>query len=152
MANYPKSKKGRKRVKKTEELASMEDKMAQLAMFEDLMQGIIPELQEALVKGITPKELAKKYEAYAMARAISIAMTETDSGKALAAAKEIQDRASGRPTETKKIQHEMQDLPEEQLDAILRSEVQGLNKIMNSADEEDMSCDESESGGESLVQ
>lgn len=101
-----------------------EEILSELELFEEWKRKILPELRNRLTKGASAKEIAKEFESYAAARAVTIAITEPDSGKALAAIKDIQDRASGKATETKKIQHQLAELTDDELDAVLLTEME----------------------------
>lgn len=117
------NRKTKKRQAKAQEESNQEVALSELALFQEWKEHILPELRELLVKGVSAKEIVKKYENYAAARAITIAITETDSSKALSAVKDIIDRASGKAVERKKITHELEELSEEQLNAIGASEL-----------------------------
>lgn len=99
------------------------DRLAELEAFE---QEILPALKRDLKAGLTADELRKKYAAYAQARLITTIMIDPDSSKATAAAKDILDRTEGKPKETKEVTHRLQNLPEEELDAILKSEMEDI--------------------------
>jgi hypothetical protein len=116
MANYPKRK---PRAQKEPEL----DLLDELELFREWKKQILPELREMLLKGATAADIYKKYSAHAAARAVSIAISDPDSQKALTASKEIQDRASGKAVETRKVEHRMAELSDEQLDALLLTEI-----------------------------
>lgn len=107
------------------QMAKAIDKMQRFQEFEE---SILPQLREDLKKGITTEDMAKKYSKYAMARLISIAMTETDSSKAKAAAADVVDRGLGKATEKKEVSHRLEKLPEEQLNALLLTELSDSNE------------------------
>lgn len=92
--------------------------------FEDFRASILPVLRDALKQGMDADTIYKKFQAFAAARAISIAATEIDSSKALSAIKDILDRTQGRAKERSEVTHKLSSLPEEQLDAILLSKLQ----------------------------
>ena len=92
--------------------------------FEDFRASILPVLRDALKQGMDADTIYKKFQAFAAARAISIAATEIDSSKALSAIKDILDRTQGRAKERQEVTHKLSSLPEEQLDAILLSKLQ----------------------------
>lgn len=120
MPNYP-----RRRVKNKKDETS--DNVAMLSLFQEWYDTLPEELRSLMLKGATAKEILKKYEAHSASRLVAIALTEKDSGKALAAVKEIQDRVSGRPTEHKKIEHKMAELSDDQLDALLLTEMEDMD-------------------------
>lgn len=95
----------------------------QLAAYEELVEGLPKELRNALVRGDSPEQLYKKYSNVAAIRVLQILYTETDSGKALAAAKELLDRTYGKATEKKVIRHQLEDLSDKEIDAMILSEL-----------------------------
>lgn len=92
-----------------------------LAQFEQFKAEILPALQEELLKGTDAEVLVKKFDSHAVARIISIVMTEKDSGKALAAAKEILDRSQGKAAQKVETTHRFEKLDDNELDALLKS-------------------------------
>lgn len=103
-----------------------------LAAFDSFSQEILPWLRDALKGGLTKEEIQKhpKIQAALVARQVSMALTDKDSGKALAAIKDLRDRDEGRAVERKKIEHSMEQAPDEALDARLKS-------LLGEEDEED---------------
>lgn len=97
-----------------------------LVLHDDLMMGVLGSIKKDLAQGLTSEEILEKYAALAAARITSIAATEADSSKALAAAKDILDRAKGRAVERKQIHHKLDKVDEKQLDAILLTELEDL--------------------------
>ena len=122
---YPKKKK-----KTRENLAPYEEKVyADLELFEQFQRTVIPELRNMVVdSGTSERDIYKYAKKFAAARVVSVVVTEKDNHKALTAAKDILDRANGKATETRKIKHEYEDIPDEQLNALLESE---LNNVSN---------------------
>lgn len=98
-----------------------------LAEFEEFKQSILPALRLELTKGSSAEDIYKKFEAHAAARGITIAMTETDSGKALSAIKDILDRVGGKAKERSEVTHRLTNAPEEQLDALIRSKLEAVS-------------------------
>ena len=96
-----------------------------LEAFENFQAEILPELQKLIRKGASADEIYKKFQAHAAARAVTIALTDGDTAKRLAAIKEVLDRAVGKPTETKKVEHKFDKLRDEELDALIMSEAEG---------------------------
>lgn len=78
-------------------------------------------LRDDILNGTTAEDLMKKYETIAVARLIQILQTETDSGKALGAAKEVLDRIQGKPTQKQEVEHRYQKLQDEELDSVLET-------------------------------
>lgn len=103
-----------------------------LAEFENFKENIIPSIRRDLKKGVSAEEIYKKYSSMAAARGITIALTDRDSGKALAAIKDILDRDQGKAKERKDVTHRMDNAKEEDIDAALLSK---LDTFM--ADEEE---------------
>lgn len=112
------SKKGRTYNGKEERLTEDLDRMRQ---FKDFEQSILPALREDLVSGMSSEELREKYKSYVQASQITAALLDP---KAASERKDILDRAEGRATERKEIHHRLEKLPEEELDALLLSELE----------------------------
>lgn len=93
-----------------------------LSEFEEFRKEFLPAMRKDLKAGLTPQQLRKKYAQLLQARQIMIGALDKDSGKALAAIKDIQDRNEGRPTEHKQIKHTLENLSDKELDAILLTE------------------------------
>lgn len=96
----------------------------ELEAFSNFKDEILPVLRNAVAGGMTSEEIYKKFQAYAAARIVSIAAMEIDSSKALAAAKDIMDRAGGRATEKQEVTHKFDAVPDDQLDALIKSKLQ----------------------------
>ncbi len=94
--------------------------------FSEWREMFAPILRKDLRAGLSPKELRTKYKSLAQAREIAIAIGDQDSGKALTAIKSIIDREEGRPTERLEHTHKLEKLPDEQLDAMLLSQLEQL--------------------------
>lgn len=107
----------------TKDTNDMVRKLDKLAEFEAFVEDVPAELRQALLEGKDASALYKKYANYAAVRVISIIAKEKDSGKALAAAKELLDRTYGKATERKEIRHQLEDLKDEEIDAIILSEL-----------------------------
>ena len=105
-----------------------EDKMVkvldQLDLFERLKKEIMPCIIKDLAKGFTAEELRNKYLAKIQAAQLTQALTDP---KAAAERKDVLDRSEGKATEKREITHRLKDLPEEELDALLLSEVGDMN-------------------------
>ena len=107
----------------------VDDIAADLEEFERFRAEILQQLRADLDAGLSAHEIYNKYANLAAARGITIALSDTDSGKALAAVKEILDRSQGKPTEKKEVKHQFEELPDEELDAVLQSELQDLKTL-----------------------
>lgn len=119
-----------------EEFSSGKDEQEEKArLFEDLeefelfRQKIIPAIRKDLLAGMSAAELRAKYAALVQARIITDAITTPDAGKASTAAKDVLDRTYGKATEKKEVTHKFADLPENELDAILESELKELGDL-----------------------
>lgn len=113
-----------------EEQIMLEDERArtldELALYDEMTIGVLSGIKKDLAQGLSAEQILEKYAPLAAARVTSIALTEADSGKALAAAKDILDRSKGKAVERKQITHHLERLDERQVDAILLSELEGL--------------------------
>ena len=94
----------------------------ELSQFEEWSKEVPEVLKEAILSGKTAPELYDQFDNVAAVRVLQILMTETNSGQALAAAKDLLDRKYGRATEKKIIKHEFEEMSDEQLIAISKSE------------------------------
>lgn len=105
------------------DLAAVADKLEE---FEEFQRKLLPILRKDISSGMTVKELQEKYASIVQARIITTALLERDTGRALTAAKDILDRAHGKATEKKEIKHQFSELADEELDAILVSELDDI--------------------------
>jgi hypothetical protein len=119
------SRKSPKQNRQEEKMASALDALAEFQQFKD---EILPELRDALKSGMSAEDLMKKYQAHAAARTITIMMRELDSSKALAAAKDIQDRSAGKAKERTEVEHKFAKLKDDELDSVLLSELGELTE------------------------
>lgn len=101
-------------------MASLVDDLIQ---FDEFKEKILPALREDLNSGKTPEALREKYLALLTARQITIGLREIDSGKALAAIKDIQDRQEGKAVEKQEVVHRLEGLPDRELDALLQTKM-----------------------------
>lgn len=102
----------------------------ELKAFEEYKLEILPMLRSDIKNGTPPEEMRKKYQSYIEARKISIALTDQDSAIALSAARELTDRTEGKAVERKQVTHKYANLKDEELDAILTSEISGLETYL----------------------
>jgi hypothetical protein len=112
-------------------MAATLDEIEQLL---ELKESLLPQLRKDLKAGLTGDEIYEKYKAIAAARVVSIVATEVDSGKALAASKEVLDRSGGKAAEKKEVTHRYGKLKDEQLDSVLLS-MSGAAAAAEEADE-----------------
>ena len=94
-----------------------DEELAKLAEYEEFKLSILPAIQKALLEGATAKEIYKMFAPLAAARTVTIAAREVDSSKALAAAKDIMDRAEGKAAEKITHTHHYENLSDDELDA-----------------------------------
>lgn len=118
----------RRKRKKTVEVKNDPAQLCeQLDLFSQFQRDVLPELQDDLKRGMNAEQLAKKYSHLAMARMITVMLTESDNSKAVSAAKDVMDRGVGKAVERKKIEHSMADVDDEQLDALILSEIEDIS-------------------------
>ncbi len=112
-------------VKVLEEQAMFEEERArnldELAIYDEMTVGVLGAIKRDLAKGLSSEDIMAKYASVAAARIVTIASTEADSGKALAAAKDILDRVKGKAVERKQIHHKLENVTEKELDAIINT-------------------------------
>lgn len=111
-----------------------------LAEFEEFTHAILPKLRAMLKDGASADEILSFSQAAAAARVVTIAATEIDSSKALAASKDILDRTQGKATEKQEVTHRLEKLDDAQLDALLLSKLKEAGEISN---DEEKDSDES---------
>lgn len=98
----------------------------ELAMQEELFSGVLLGIRKDIKEGLSAEDILQKYAHIAAARVVTVALTDADSGKALAASKDILDRHLGKAREKKEITHKLDKVDEKQLDAILLTELAAL--------------------------
>lgn len=101
----------------------------QLAEFEEFKARILPAIQKDLKAGLSAKEIREKYAAMVQARLVTDALATEDAGKAAAIGKDVLDRVEGKATEKREVTHRYADLKEDEIDAILRSEMEELEQL-----------------------
>lgn len=94
-----------------------------LAAFEEFNASFPDSVKRMLLDGATPEDVLDKHKSMVAARIVSIAMTEQDSGRALAAAKDVLDRTQGKAIERQQVEHKFGRMDEDQLDALLISKL-----------------------------
>lgn len=102
-----------------EQESGLIEALDELAMFEDFQKDMLPKLQALVKRGARTEEILEMGRALAVARLVTIAATEADSGKALAAVRELLDRKEGKVTERREVTHRMSQLKDEELDALV---------------------------------
>lgn len=113
------------------------DAIDQFAIYNEIFDKVLPELKTDIAKGLTAIDLAKKYSQLAQARMITTALTDADSSRSTAAAKDILDRAHGKATENKKIEHSMAQASDAELDALIESKLRDVTEESNEKKAED---------------
>ena len=128
--NMPRS--GKKRKITSQRMhAEMEQKAGlidQLAQFDDFKHTILPALIGHVKKGKTAPELRKIALSVIQAKQISNAIKAEKITDSIAACKDILDREEGRAIERKAIMHKHQDLPDDQLDALILSKMKDVSQ------------------------
>lgn len=97
-----------------------------LALHDELMGGLLGVIRDDLRAGLPADKILTKYANIAAARVATIAATDADSGKALAASKDILDRVYGKAREVKDVTHRLDKVNEREIDAILLTELEAL--------------------------
>lgn len=119
MANV-KVRRQRNRTKEYEQ-EKMARRLDKAAQFEEFNREILPELRKMLKAGKTAPEIYEFAQSFAAARAVTVALTDVDSSRAMTAVKEILDRSQGRAKERTEVEHKFSKLRDEELDALLES-------------------------------
>lgn len=94
-----------------------------LREFEQYREDVLPEIRRMLKEGASAEKILERFSNMAAARAVTIALTEEDSSKALAAIKDVIDRSQGKAVERKEVKHQFSELKDEELDALLESKL-----------------------------
>lgn len=95
-----------------------------LADFEKYRMEVLEKIRADRAAGMDGDAIVAKYKDEVRLRQLTIALAEPDSGKALAAIKDLRDRDEGKAIERQEHVHRLEKLPEEQLDALLLSELE----------------------------
>lgn len=95
----------------------------QLAEYETFTESVAPLLRQAIKEGWSAEKMEQdpRIQALLVARQLSIALTEKDTSKALAALKDARDRTTGKPTEKIETTHKLEKMDDKELDALLLS-------------------------------
>lgn len=105
------------------ELDRMVSSVDNIRDFVEIFQGLTPGLKADLKKNLSPKQLIEKHQSLLTARLLSIAVTDPDSAKSVAACRDLLDRVLGKPTEKKEMEHKFSKLSDQELDAVLVTEL-----------------------------
>lgn len=112
---------------------STENRMARsldrLAQFERYEEEVGALLREAIAKGWSAADMRKhpKIQALMEARKITIALTDPDSSRALAAITDTTNRVEGKAIEKRETTHRYEKLKDEELDSLLLSEISEMS-------------------------
>ncbi len=106
-----------------DELSELSDAISE---FDEFRQEVLPELRRMLAAKASPSQMRKEFMHYLTARLITEGITNPDATKAISAIKEIFDREEGRATEKKEVSHRLGKLKDEELDALLISELEAM--------------------------
>jgi signal transduction histidine kinase len=100
-----------------------------MELFNKFREEIAPKLRAMLNdKKTKAEDIYAFMTKYAAARTGTIIMAEPDTGKALAAVKEILDRSMGRPVERKETKHTFEKLKDEELDSLILSRMKEMEE------------------------
>lgn len=97
-----------------------------LMEFADFRQRILPAIRQDLSKGLSAAQLREKYASLVQARQLTEAVTSENADTALRAGQSILDRVEGKATEKREVKHTFENMTDEELDAVLRSEISDL--------------------------
>ena len=99
-----------------------------LAEYEDFRESILPALRADIKQGLTAAQIQEKYNLDVVARQISIALDEKDSARALKAIQDLRNRVEGTPVQRVEQKHKLENMDEDQLDALILSKQEALAK------------------------
>ena len=102
--------------------------MDDLAEFERFRRELLPAIQQDILAGMDAREIMKKYAAHAVGSILTTALVSADAGQRIAAAKFCVDHAAGKATESKILEHRLKDLDENQLDSLIKSQLNALTE------------------------
>lgn len=131
-----KSKKGRYTKPGSTKTDQMVRNLDKLSQYDEWVQLLPKDLQRDFLSGMSAQDLYAKYANAAALRAIHIALTE-DPSKALTAIKDIIDRDQGKAIERKQMHHVLDEVEDQQLDALIASELETLTEMDDPSEPED---------------
>ncbi len=102
---------------------NMAKNIDELRKFEDWKADVLPKLAALVREGKSSKEIRKFAQAYLTARQVTIALTSEDEQAALKAIDAITHQNEGKPKERVEHKHQYSELKDEELDAVLLSEL-----------------------------
>jgi hypothetical protein len=100
------------------------------SLMNDISKEVLPVLAQAIRERWTKDQIRQHpvLSVLIAARQVSIAITDPDAGKALAAIKDLNDRTEGKAVERVEATHKYEKLKDEELDALLQSEEASLER------------------------
>ena len=115
---------------------NMANNVDRIAALQEIENTFGPAVRKALLDGKTDKQIMEQFKPIVGARLVTIATTGEDS-VALAAGREILNRLEGTPVQKTEATHKFQRLPDEELDAIIESEVASLEVMADRREKKD---------------
>lgn len=113
----------------SEEDVDREEVMADLAAFQEFRETVAPALRAMVEKKVPPEEMIRQFQSLLTARALTIALTSRDQAKSLAAVKDVLDRGLGKAVERRETKHVLEQLKDQELDALLESKLKASGQI-----------------------
>jgi hypothetical protein len=113
----------------SEEKIEMEERLNELALFEEFRNSVLPAMQALVARKAPPAEIYDTFKSLLAARQVSIALTSRDPGKALAAITDVINRLEGKPIERKEFKHQLGQLKDEELDSLLESRLKDVSEV-----------------------
>lgn len=119
----------KKRQANNEVLEQAVEAIDDLREFERFRQEVLPALRADLTeRKLSAEQIYKKYSSMAAARGITIALTTEKPETALTAIRDILDRTQGKPVQRSESHHTFEELSDEELDAMVLSEMENGKK------------------------
>jgi len=107
-----------------------------LREFEEFRETTLPVLRELVRKKAPPAEILEAVKSLAAARLGTMLIT-ADAKTALTAIKDILDRTEGKARESVTHTHQLENIPEQQFDALLNTEIENLKKAKAKASKQE---------------
>lgn len=96
-----------------------------LAEFEEFQDMFLPSIRKDLTKGASWEEILKRYKPFVAARLVQLGITGGETA-ALGAIRELLDRTEGKAVQKQEHTHKLAKLPEDELDAVIKSKLEKL--------------------------
>lgn len=110
-----------------------EKKMASLmddiAEFEEFRETTLKAIRKDIKAGMNAKAIREKYISILQGRLITDALTTEDIKEAFSIIKDIADRVEGKAKEQQEVTHRLEKLSDKELDALLQSEEEALERM-----------------------